>query len=112
MTLTVTVIYVDELTWRFANEIPLSAGAKLAGPEQWRNSVYGSQRSAELGLSLLYALKHQNILVLGSDIVTLKTEVTALLDALDHDETYQHRMGNIIRACELASAQGAAVWIA
>lgn len=105
-------MYIDELTGKFSGEIPLSAGAELAGPEQWRNSVYGSPKSVELGLSLLCTLKHENILVLGSDIVTLKTETITLLNALDHDETYQHRLGNIIRACELAITHGAAVWIA
>ncbi|MBC3907311.1 hypothetical protein [Undibacterium umbellatum] len=112
MTLIVSVMYIDELTGEFSGEIPLPAGTELAGPEIWRSSVYGSPKSFELGLSLLCTLKRQDILVLGSDIVTLKTETTTLLDALDHDETYQHRLGNIIRACELAIAHGAAVWVA
>ncbi|MES2037209.1 MAG: hypothetical protein V4495_05185 [Pseudomonadota bacterium] len=112
MSLIVSVMYFDELTGKFSGEIPLSAGAELAGPEIWRSSVYGSTKSVELGLSLLCTLKHQDILVLGNDVVTLKTEAKTLLDALDHDETYQHRLGNIIRACELAIAHGAAVWIA
>ncbi|MFZ6641307.1 hypothetical protein ACO0LL_16270 [Undibacterium sp. TC4M20W] len=112
MTLIVSVMYVDELTGEFSGEIPLSPGAELAGLEIWRSSVYGSLKSVELGLSLLCTLKHQNILALGSEVVTLKNETISLLNALDNDQTYQHRLGNIISACELAIAHGAAVWIA
>ncbi|MFZ6779071.1 hypothetical protein ACO0LD_19770 [Undibacterium sp. Ji83W] len=111
MTLTVTVIYVDELTGKLLDEIPLQSGEHLAGLEQWRSTVYGSPESAKLGLSLLCSLKHQDVLALGSDVAKLKEEVTTLLHALDNAYPYSHRLGNIIRACDLAIARNAAVWI-
>ncbi|MFZ6767364.1 hypothetical protein ACO0LM_09775 [Undibacterium sp. Di26W] len=112
MTLTVSVVYVDELTGKLLDEIPLSQGDDLAGPERWRNSVYGSPESTKLGLSLLCSLKNEDILVQGSDVIALKKEVTILLHALDNAYPYSHRLGNIIRACDLAIEKKAAVWIA
>lgn len=104
---------LDRETGKTTEEIPLPVGGDLAGPEVWRQSVYGSPESIQLGLTLLCSLKRgEDIFAYPKDIPTLRNEVTSLLEILGDNLTVQHRLGNILRACDIAEANEAVVWIA
>lgn len=112
MTLTISIMRHDAATGQLTNEIPLAPGDELAGPESWRYSFYASEATVRLGLPLLYSLGTQDIVATGDEIHALKREAQVLLqDAVADNDSAQHRLSNIVRACELAASIGATVWI-
>ena len=88
-------------------EEPCPPRTDLAGPESWRQKVYGAPVTRALGLQLLPTLKSQDIHAEGADLDLLEREVRVLLAntarwpqvALD---SLRARLLNILEAVRLA----------
>ena len=80
----------------------------LAGFESTRHTFYGSEKSIQLGLTILPGLANGDIYAKGEkQIAALNAEVKVLLENLDpSDDYWQFRLGNIIRAIEAAKPYG------
>ena len=97
---------------RFDGErwVDLTLERDLAGFENTRHTFYGSEAATSLGLRLLPQLRSADLFVVGDELVELRGEVHALLDAVigRPDEQYWvERLTNIATAIELVIGYGA-----
>ncbi|WP_417386688.1 hypothetical protein [Gimesia sp.] len=96
--------------------IPVEHHKELAGFESWRETLYGSPQSIQLGLHLLSKLNHEDLYCASpTDLDRLHTECDTLLAHLDqypqNPESITCRIQNIIDAVELARESEAEVVI-
>ena len=80
----------------------------LAGFESTRRTFYGSEKSIQLGLKILPELAHNDIYAKGEEqLDALGAEVSVLRNSLDPSDDHWHfRLGNILRAIQLAKPYG------
>ena len=102
--------------WREANPNP---GKELAGPEKYREEVWGSETVCSLGCTLLPTLKEKDIYATGDQIEQLEREVGILRDniALVSEQTardmegLEHYLQNMTEAIGRARAISGSVVI-
>ncbi len=96
-----------EFTW-LEVDFPFNT---MAGPEAWRDAVWGSAEFQALGLELLPSLRSGDIYAEEADLQKLGAEVQQIL-AKTTDEGISFRTKNIQAAVRLALSQpGCGVYI-
>ena len=79
MSLIVTTFSRDARTGEIALD-PTGNSAHIAGPEAWRNEVWGSEAALRRGATLLTRLKHEDLYVEHAQLSVLQAECKSLLD--------------------------------
>lgn len=90
-------------------ELPSTGGTpNLAGLERMRHDFYGSEESKSLGLKILPTLVDNDICAEGLEqLNALEAEVRILFDKFAPTDSHWHfRLGNILRAIEVAKPYG------
>jgi hypothetical protein len=119
MSLSISVHLVDETSGGIGTEIPLPPGGDLAGFEVWRRELYGSDEALRLGLTLLPTLRGADIQATGDELKRLKNEAQCIVEHAEmlassiglEASAIRFRAENIARACDVALARNAMVWI-
>ncbi|MFK7805182.1 MAG: hypothetical protein AB8G95_26350 [Anaerolineae bacterium] len=91
--------------------IEIGSPESMAGVESYRLSFYGSAEMRALGATLLPQLHHTDLWVEKEELNQLKSEVEQALKHFDQNESYSHRLKNILAAINLAKEKEGGVHI-
>lgn len=119
MSLSISVHRRDSETGDLIDEPIDEPGATLAGFENWRHLVYGSEAMRRRGATFLPRLEHDNLWIEGPELAPFAAElerILAVIDGIANDlaaepDGLRFRLQNMLNATRRAQAIGGAVWI-
>ena len=98
MSLIVSVYEIDRQSGTRLADINLPPGEELGGFESWRETVWGSNKTIDLGAIFLPRLKETDLYIEGEDLAESVRECQMFIEYYHDNKSVRHRLNNYIKA--------------